>query len=153
VSLSSPCGFRELDFEAHAGRAPLAMRFPGSAAAVLKERALTCTNELGFTGGGAVAMEVHGSEGIRVAKTDGATSVPGLFAAGDCAGTNYMGACYSNWGFALGGAAITGARAGTSAAECAARGGGDTPDADSVELVGNACSVRLDAARASRRAG
>jgi len=135
VTLSSPCGFRELDFEAHAGRAPLGIRFPGSTAAILQELGLTAGNELGLAGGAGVAMEVHGSEGIRVAKTDGAASIPGLFAAGDCAGTNYMGAAYSNWGFALGGAAITGARAGTGAAEYASRAGRKAPAPESLEVA------------------
>ena len=108
VILHTPVGFRELDFAAHDGRTPLAMTCDDATATIFRNQGLTATNSIDFTGGGFKGMEVHGSEGIRIPRTDGAATLPGLFAAGDTAGTIYMGSTYCNWGFALGGAGVTG---------------------------------------------
>ena len=95
--------FLDLDFEAHAGRAPLTQKTP--------------VGEFTRIGGGASGMSVHKTEGIWPAGTDCSTSLPGLYAAGDALGTMQSGAVYAAIGMALSGAAVTGARAGWAAAE------------------------------------
>lgn len=60
------------------------------------------------------------SGGLKV-NTKGKTSIPGLYAGGDCAGTNFLGHCYPTFGFALLQAVATGAIAGVSAAEYAGK--------------------------------
>jgi succinate dehydrogenase/fumarate reductase flavoprotein subunit len=57
-----------------------------------------------------------GGKGIWSANTDGATSVTGLYAAGDCYNSGAVGAVYPSVGFGTRGAAVTGARAGRGAA-------------------------------------
>lgn len=47
------------------------------------------------------------------------TALPGLYAAGDCAGTRMCGSCYAPMGYGLAGASVTGYRAGQNAAEFA----------------------------------
>jgi succinate dehydrogenase/fumarate reductase flavoprotein subunit len=94
-------GMSTMDFEAHAGRAPL---FQGETPRV---------------GGAASGMSVHTTEGIWPINTQCASSVPGLYAAGDSLGTMFTGTSYSAIGSALATAAVTGARAGLSAAEYA----------------------------------
>ena len=88
-----------LAFEAHAGRAPL---FQGETRRV---------------GGAAVGMSVHTTEGVWPTNMQCASSVPGLYAAGDSLGTMFSGAAYSVTGSALATAAVTGTRAGIAAAE------------------------------------
>jgi len=95
--------FLDMEFEAHAGRAPLYR--------------VTSEGRVESLGGGSSGMSVHKAEGIWPADTDCSTSLPGLYAAGDALGTMQMGAVYGSIGCALGGASVTGARAGTSAAE------------------------------------
>jgi len=56
--------------------------------------------------------------GLRI-NTDCATNVPGLYAAGDAAGTNYTGTTYVALGSGLAGASVMGYRAGQEAAEFA----------------------------------
>ncbi|MBW1913242.1 MAG: FAD-binding protein [Deltaproteobacteria bacterium] len=88
-----------LEHEAHAGRAPLLMR--GNP----------------VVGGTASGMSVHSTEGLWPVNTLGASSLPGLYAAGDSCSTMQSGAVYAIAGSALMTAAVTGARAGTAAAE------------------------------------
>ena len=106
--------FLDLEFEAHAGRAPVTMDTPEGKRVRI--------------GGGASGMSVHKAEGIWPADTDCSSSIPGLYAAGDALGTMQMGAVYGTKGTALGGASVTGARAGTSAAEY-------SKEADKPEIV------------------
>ena len=62
-------------------------------------------------------LSVHGGgTGIWSADTDGATSLAGLYAAGDCYNSGAVGAVYPASGFGTRNAAVTGARAGTGAA-------------------------------------
>ena len=133
VPLATPVGFRELDFEAHAGRAPLYFESDKGAERIFADwNSVDEGGKIRFTGGGFVGMSVHGSEGIWVQDTQCATTVPGLFAAGDSAATRHMGATYCNWGFAFGGAGIAGSRAGAAAAEFATQS--DYPQVDSTLL-------------------
>jgi succinate dehydrogenase/fumarate reductase flavoprotein subunit len=106
--------FLDLEFEAHAGRAPI-----------------TQQSDLGsYTriGGGASGMSVHKAEGIWPAGADCSTMIQGLYAAGDSLGTMQSGAVYGSIGLALCGASVTGAQAGWAAAEYAAQS--KKPDED-----------------------
>lgn len=97
--------FLDLEFEAHAGRAPITQQTP--------------FGEFTKIGGAASGMSVHKTEGIWPAGTDCSTSLPGLYAAGDALGNMQSGAVYAAIGMALSGASVTGARAGWSAADYA----------------------------------
>jgi succinate dehydrogenase/fumarate reductase flavoprotein subunit len=112
--------FLEMEFEAHAGRAPLTLETPEG------EKNIR-------VGGGASGMSVHKAEGIWPADTNCSTSIPGLYAAGDALGTMQMGAVYGSGGCGLGGASVTGARAGTSAAEYSKET--DKPEIDEKALA------------------
>jgi len=97
--------FLELHFEAHAGRAPVYVETPYGKSARI--------------GGAASGMSTHKTEGIWPVNTKCATSLPGLYAAGDSLGTYQLGALYCAAGCALSGSAVTGVRAGLGAAEYA----------------------------------
>lgn len=58
-----------------------------------------------------------GGAGISSIDTECASSLPGLYAAGDVCHTGSLGASYPSFGFGLRNAAVTGARAGWSAAQ------------------------------------
>ena len=62
-----------------------------------------------------------GTGGITAIDTGCATSIPGLYASGDSCDTRATGSRYPSFGFGLRNAAATGARAGRSAAEYAAK--------------------------------
>lgn len=94
--------FLGLEFAAHAGRAPLAMR--------LEEA------DLPLVGGAASGMAVHKAEGVWPAGPDCSSQVPGLYAAGDALGTMQSGATYAAIGQSIANCAVTGARAGEAAA-------------------------------------
>jgi len=98
--------FLEKEFEAHAGRAPIFL-MTGS------------DDKVPLVGGASVGMSVHKAQGIWPTGADCATSLPGLYAAGDSLGTMQVGAVYGGWGQSLAGSAVTGARAGLGAAEYA----------------------------------
>jgi len=123
--------FLDMEFEAHAGRAPLTLE--------------TANGKIVRVGGGASGMSVHKAEGIWPADADCSTSIPGLYAGGDALGTMQMGAVYASKGCALGGASVTGARAGTSAAEYAR--GTDKPEIDGNELERLKEIIKAPAAR------
>jgi succinate dehydrogenase/fumarate reductase flavoprotein subunit len=110
--------FLDLEFEAHAGRAPITQESPEG----------TYTR----IGGGASGMSVHKAEGIWPTDSHCATNIPGLYAAGDSCGTMQSGAVYGSIGLALCGASVTGARAGWGAAEYAAQT--KKPEADEGEI-------------------
>jgi len=112
--------FLELEFEAHAGRAPIYGETPDGKKSVV-------------IGGAASGMSVHKAEGIWPADTDCTTSLPGLYAAGDSLGTMQMGAVYGAGGCALAGASVTGTRAGVAAAEYAKQAA--KPSIDDKELA------------------
>jgi succinate dehydrogenase/fumarate reductase flavoprotein subunit len=123
--------FLDMEFEAHAGKAPLTMDLP--------------EGKVERLGGGSSGMSVHKAEGIWPAGTDCSTSIPGLFAAGDALGTMQMGAVYSSPGNALCGSAVTGARAGITASEFSKQA--EKPDMDQEELKRIKALVREPAER------
>jgi succinate dehydrogenase/fumarate reductase flavoprotein subunit len=111
--------FINLEFEVHAGRAPVTFELPdGSRDAVV--------------GGASSGMSVHKAEGVWPANTDCGTGIPGLYAAGDNLGTMQSGATYATIGMSFMGASVTGARAGAAAAAYAQEAG--PPDVSSDEL-------------------
>lgn len=73
--------------------------------------------------------------------------MPGLFAAGDCAGTRMCGSCYAPMGYGLAGASVTGHRAGASAAALARES--TFPKIDANEVA----SLKETAFAPLRRAG
>lgn len=110
--------FLDMEFQAHAGKAPF--------------YAVTDDGKNEVIGGGSSGMSVHKAEGIWPEDTDCSTSLAGLYAAGDALGTMQVGAVYSCGGSGLMGAAVTGARAGTAAANYAQQT--EKADIDSIEV-------------------
>ncbi|MBW1805745.1 MAG: FAD-binding protein [Deltaproteobacteria bacterium] len=123
--------FLNLEFEAHAGRAPIVLEG--------KEG-----ERITRIGGGSSGMSVHKSEGIWPAGKDCSTSLPGLFAAGDSLGTMQSGAVYAAIGMALSGAAVTGARAGWGAADYAMQAEKPEMDNDMLSELKKSVYVPLD---------
>jgi succinate dehydrogenase/fumarate reductase flavoprotein subunit len=72
-----------------------------------------------LAGGAMAGASDSMTSGVWPVDTDCATSIPGLFVAGECCGTRYVGSLHTARGFGLTGAAVTGARAGRGAAEYA----------------------------------
>jgi len=122
-------------FEVHAGRGPIFLDFD-SATPEERSRAAKATESsglswlaerVGFDANKALRTEIEfgswvgnqPSQGGVVVNTDCESMLPGLFAAGDCAGTRMCGSCYAPMGYGLAGASVTGHRAGKSAAEFA----------------------------------
>lgn len=101
--------FLDLEFEAHAGRAPVQFHPDGDR---VEGRTLV--------GGGALGMSIHKAEGVWAKDMNGWSGVPGLYAAGDALGTMASGATYAAMGLSSANCTVTGARAGTAAAEYAA---------------------------------
>ncbi|AKS45863.1 Succinate dehydrogenase/fumarate reductase, flavoprotein subunit [Octadecabacter temperatus] len=101
--------FLELEFEAHAGRAPIQFHPEG-------ERVEGRT----LVGGGALGMSIHKAEGVWAKDMNGWSGVPGLYAAGDALGSMASGATYAAMGLSSANCTVTGARAGTAAAVYAA---------------------------------
>ena len=101
--------FLDLEFEAHAGRAPVQFHPEGDR---VEGRTLV--------GGGALGMSIHKAEGVWAKDMNGWSGVPGLYAAGDALGSMASGATYAAMGLSSANCTVTGARAGTAAAEYAA---------------------------------
>lgn len=99
--------FINMEFEVHAGRAPVYSKTPEQP---------DLSPRVGNATGG---MSLHTAEGLFPLDYHGKTNIPGLYAAGDACSTMQVGATYPGVGYALAGAAVTGARAGTAAAEFA----------------------------------
>jgi succinate dehydrogenase/fumarate reductase flavoprotein subunit len=70
-------------------------------------------------GGGAAGAPNAQTAGVWPVNTKCATVVPGLYVAGECCGTRYLGAYHPAPGFGLTGSSVTGSRAGLGAAEYA----------------------------------
>jgi len=100
-------GGLDANYEVHAGRAPLFN--------------VDASGRKTMAGGGGAfgGMHGHATDGICPVNTKCATSVPGLYAAGDSMGTVFVGAAYSGFGFATAYASVSGARAGVAASEYA----------------------------------
>ena len=101
-----------LEFEVHAGRAPLISEMNPTAA-----EHYGVDHRIGIVGCATLGMANHTTEGISPINTKCATSLPGLYAAGDSLGTMLVGAVYSGRGFATACASVTGTLAGLNAAE------------------------------------
>ncbi len=95
--------YLEREFEAHAGRLPITRLIPAGNREVV--------------GGACLGMSLRKADGIWPADTNCASSLPGLYAAGDALGNMQNGAVYALPGSAIAGGAVTGARAGVAAAK------------------------------------
>ncbi len=115
--------FLDMEFEVHAGRAPLTFH---PAREDLEPQVQV--------GGAATGMSVHKAEGIWPAGTDCSTSVPGLYAAGDSLGTMASGAVYAAMGLSSANCSVTGDRAGKAAARYARQV--EAPSIDLAMLAG-----------------
>ncbi|MCK4952809.1 FAD-binding protein, partial [Candidatus Bathyarchaeota archaeon] len=118
----------EIEIEAHAGRAPIFTEIDAITAERLGE-----DHTLRVVGCAAGGMSIHTTEGVWPINTKCATSIPGLYAAGDSLGTMQVGAVYTTIGVATAGASVTGTRAGLAAAEYALQA--EKPTVDEEELT------------------
>jgi succinate dehydrogenase/fumarate reductase flavoprotein subunit len=98
-----------------------------------------------LAGGASAGSSDSMTSGVWPVDTDCATAVPGLFVAGECCGTRYVGSVHTARGFGLTGSAVTGARAGRGAAEYALAAP-RTPVGD-AELVGPRKTLRAPTER------
>jgi succinate dehydrogenase/fumarate reductase flavoprotein subunit len=136
-------------FEVHAGKGPIFLDFE-AAAADERNRAVASSQasgldklaeKVGFDARTVGKTEVsfgswvgnQPSQGGVLVDTDCASTLPGLYAAGDCAGTRMCGSCYAPMGYGLAGASVTGYRAGRSAALFASTAG--QPQVDAAEVA------------------
>lgn len=94
---------------------------------------LSSPSKIQLSGGYAAGYSLVGASGIWVMDTKGATSLAGLYAAGDCGGTRYNGSYLTNPGLGACPAAITGRRAGMGAAEYALQE--EEPVIDEAEIA------------------
>jgi succinate dehydrogenase/fumarate reductase flavoprotein subunit len=123
------------EFEAHAGRAPLATDGPGPGPEGPGPRYMVGGAGLGYGGVG---------EGVWPVDSDCASSLPGLFTAGESCGTHHIGASYPGGGWGIPSAAVTGERAGLGAARFAKDAEKETPDPALVaELTASAQAPAL----------
>jgi len=116
--------FLDLEFEAHAGRAPLKFH-PDS------DRVEGKT----LVGGGALGMSIHKAEGVWTHHMDGWSGVPGLYAAGDALGSMASGASYAAMGLSSAHCTVTGARAGTGAGKYAVSVESASADPEEIEKI------------------
>jgi succinate dehydrogenase/fumarate reductase flavoprotein subunit len=73
---------------------------------------------MGYTvGGSSAGMSIHKSEGLVPINDKGASTIPGLYAAGDALGSYMSGAIYTQGGSSLTGSAVQGAIVSEAAAE------------------------------------
>lgn len=70
----------------------------------------------GVSGGASAGMSIHKSEGLVPINEHGATTIPGLYAAGDALGSHMAGGIYTQVGSSLAGSAVQGAIAAEAAA-------------------------------------
>jgi succinate dehydrogenase/fumarate reductase flavoprotein subunit len=128
--------YLELEFEAHAGRAPVYQDMgPEGKRDVAGDQGRMRPVRPGLVpriGGAASGAAVHTSEGLWPVDTRGTTNLPGLYAAGDSCSTMQVGAVYPGVGYALCGAAVSGARAGVAAAEYARLAGRVEPQQETI---------------------
>jgi succinate dehydrogenase/fumarate reductase flavoprotein subunit len=123
-----------MEFLVHAGRGPIFWDLDAATPEDIERMRKRQRNaypmvKLGFDPSRGGKMQVDGGEnwmavgsqlgGIWPVNTQCATSIPGLYAAGECCGTRYLGGYHPAPGFGLTGSAVTGSRAGQGAAEYA----------------------------------
>ena len=95
--------FLEYEFQAHAGHAPIYTPTP--------------MGNQPIVGGACLGMSLRKADGLWPADTNCASSLPGLYAAGDALGNMQNGAVYALSGSAIAGGAVTGTIAGIAAAK------------------------------------
>jgi succinate dehydrogenase/fumarate reductase flavoprotein subunit len=100
----------------------------------LRQRGIYRGIPVGASGMGGLHGFHGGGSGISSVDTECTTNIPGLYAAGDAYHSRTVGAKYPFWGFGLCNASVTGARAGRSAAQYAAKVTQGTVNQD--ELIG-----------------
>lgn len=125
-----------LEFAIHAGRGPILWDLDDATpedVERMRKRMLNSdaleSERMGFdpgnggkfvqAGGGAAGAPNAQTSGVWPVNTKCATRIPGLYVAGECCGTRYLGSYHPAPGFGLTGSAVTGARAGSGAAEYA----------------------------------
>jgi succinate dehydrogenase/fumarate reductase flavoprotein subunit len=125
-----------LDFAIHAGKGPIVWDIDNASPEDIERMRKRMANSdaiesdrMGFdpvkggkfvqVGGGAAGAPNAQTGGIWPVNTKCATRIPGLYVAGECCGTRYLGAYHPAPGFGLTGSAVTGTRAGMGAAEYA----------------------------------
>ena len=125
-----------LEFAVHAGRGPILWDLDAAATEDIERMRKRQQNSdaleserMGFdpgrggkfaqAGGGAAGAPNAQTAGIWPINTKCATLLPGLYVAGECCGTRYLGAYHPAPGFGLTGSAVTGSRAGRGAARYA----------------------------------
>ncbi|MFC2070172.1 FAD-dependent oxidoreductase [Chloroflexota bacterium] len=139
----------EADFAVHAGRGPIFQDLDAATSEdierIVKRQEHSNAREserIGFDPhnrgkfqvSGGVALGTHsGMGGIWPVDTKCATTLSGLYAAGDCCGTLHLGAYLQGPGFGLSGGAVTGIKAGLGAAEYALQA--EKPAIDEEELA------------------
>lgn len=146
-------------FEVHEGRGPITLDFE-SATPEERERAAKSAESsgldwlaerIGFDAQtvGKAKVEFGSwvgnqpSQGGVFVDTDCRSALPGLYAAGDCAGTRMCGSCYAPMGYGLAGASVTGHRAGRSAARYASTIGFSEVDQDQLAALKDAAYAPL----------
>ncbi len=114
-----PFAYMDLEFQVHAGKGPCYVLGPdGSKTPVV--------------GGASLGMSVRKADGIYPIDLNCASSVPGLYAAGDTCSNMAAGTVYSTMGSCLAGGSVTGTRAAKAAA--AFISGMDRAEVDDAEL-------------------
>ena len=125
-----------LDFLVHAGKAPILWDLDAATPEDIEkmrkgqQRSDALESErIGFdpsrggkfplAGGRGAGMQNSQTGGVWPVNTKCSTCLPGLYVAGECCGTRYIGAYHPGPGFGLTGSAVTGSRAGLGAAEYA----------------------------------
>jgi succinate dehydrogenase/fumarate reductase flavoprotein subunit len=137
-----------MEFLVHAGRAPIFWDLDAATPADIEKMRKRQQNayprvQPDFDPSQGGKMPVDGGEnwsavcsqtgGIWIINTKCTTSLPGLYAAGECCGTRYLGGYHPAPGFGLTGSAVTGSRAGLGAAEYASQT--EKPAIDKEELA------------------
>jgi succinate dehydrogenase/fumarate reductase flavoprotein subunit len=139
-----------LDFAIHAGRGPIIWDLDAATPENIERMRKRMENSdaieskrMGFdpgnggkfvqVGGGAAGAPNAQTGGVWPVNTKCATRIPGLYVAGECCGTRYLGAYHPAPGFGLTGSAVTGSRAGLGAAEYARQA--EKPAIDDQEIL------------------
>ena len=137
-------------FEAHAGHGPIFFRLkavtPEQKAGIIAHQEATGTKfcaercgvdlsdcKIDYYEGGQLGDSGEGRGGVRVINTKCESTIPGLYAIGDAAGTYLCGSSYTSAGHGLCHAIFTGYRAGENAAEYALKAG--KPIVDEKEVT------------------
>ena len=95
-------------------------------------------------GGGAAGAPNAQTSGIWPVNTKCATKIPGLFVAGECCGTRYLGSYHPAPGFGLTGSGVTGIRAAQGAAEYVTKRKLPAVDEDALARIGSDIYSPLD---------